>query len=120
MFERAVAKNDLNAVIAKYDHYFHKRDPQLMLREKYWCHLKCEPGHTNDMWVNTVHERANECKFPPAFHEQAVRDKVTFAPNSIRCRCRRIVGRHPNTLVEGSYIPRAERVENCKNQLCEA
>ena len=26
-----------------------------------------------------MRERANECKFPPAFHEQAVRDKITFA-----------------------------------------
>ena len=45
----------------------------------YWYHLKREPGQTIYLWVNTVRERANECKFPPAFHEQAVRDKITFA-----------------------------------------
>ena len=78
-FEQAADQNDLNAVIAKYDHYFHKRDPQLMLREKYWHYLKREPGQTIDLWVNTVRERANECEFPPAFHKQAVRHKITFA-----------------------------------------
>ena len=78
-FERAADKNDLNALIARYDHYFHKRDPQWMLRKKYWYYLKREPGQTIDLWVNTVRERANECKFLPAFHEQAVRDKITFA-----------------------------------------
>ena len=40
--------------------------------------MKREPGQTIDLWVNTVRERANECKFPPAFHEQAMRDKITF------------------------------------------
>ena len=46
-----------------------------MLREKFW--LKREPGQSFDSWVNTVREGANECKFPKAFHEQALRDKIT-------------------------------------------
>jgi len=27
-------------VMSKFDEYFQKRDPQLMLREKFWVHLK--------------------------------------------------------------------------------
>lgn len=30
-------------VMAKFDEYFQKRDPQLMLGEKFWVHLKREP-----------------------------------------------------------------------------
>ena len=40
--------------------------------------MKREPGKSFDSWVNTVRERANECKFPKDFHKQAIRDKVTF------------------------------------------
>ncbi|XP_014668933.1 PREDICTED: uncharacterized protein K02A2.6-like [Priapulus caudatus] len=66
-------------VIRKYDEHFTKRDPQLMLRERYWLHLKREPGHFLDAWFNTVRERASECKFPEQFHEQAIRDNLTFS-----------------------------------------
>jgi len=65
--------------MAKFDEYFQKRDPQLMLREKFWVHLKREPTQTFDSWVVTVKERAAECKFPANFYEQAVRDKLTFS-----------------------------------------
>ena len=53
--------------------------PQLMLREKCWFHLRREPRQSIDSWVNTVKEKAAECKFPPDYAEQAVRDKVTFS-----------------------------------------
>ena len=33
-----------DTVIRKCDKYFMKRDPQLMLREKFWLHLKREPA----------------------------------------------------------------------------
>ena len=66
-------------VVDKFDQYFTKRDPQLMLREKFWLHLKREPGQSFDSWVNTVRERAGECKFPEAFKQQAIRDKITFS-----------------------------------------
>ena len=66
-------------VVANFDEYFQKRDPQLMLREKFWLHLKQEPTQTFDSWVVTVRERAAECKFPADFYEQAVRDKLTFS-----------------------------------------
>ena len=65
--------------ITKFDEFFQKRDPQLMLREKFWLHLKREPTQTFDSWVVTVKERAAECKFPADFYEQAVRDKLTFS-----------------------------------------
>ncbi|CAH3159023.1 unnamed protein product [Porites lobata] len=48
-------------VVAKFGEYFQKRDPQLMLREKFWLHLKREPTQTFDSWVVTVKERAAEC-----------------------------------------------------------
>ena len=69
---------DYQFVVSKFKSYFTKRDPQLMLREKYWLHLKREPGQSFDAWVNTVRKRAGECKFPAAFLEQAIRDKITF------------------------------------------
>ena len=66
-------------VVAKFDEYSQKRDPQLMLKEKVCFHLKREPTQTLDSWVVTVKERAAECKFPADFYEQAVRDKLTFS-----------------------------------------
>ena len=72
-------RNDYATVVGKFDAYFTKRDPQLMLRERFWLHLKREPGQSFDSWVNTVRECANECKFPKEFHEQAIRDKITFS-----------------------------------------
>lgn len=66
-------------VLAKFEAYFQKRDPQLMLQEKFWLHLRREPAQTFDSWVVTVKERAAECKFPVDFYEQAVRDKLTFS-----------------------------------------
>ena len=66
-------------IYAKFEAYFQKRDPQLMLREKFWLHLRREPAQTFDSWVVTLKERATECKFPFDFYEQAVRDKLTFS-----------------------------------------
>lgn len=79
--EKLPAKDSDNyaTVVANFDEYFQKRDPQLMLREKFWLHLKQEPTQTFDSWVVTVRERAAECKFPADFYEQAVRDKLTFS-----------------------------------------
>ena len=77
-FDEIDDKNDFAIVVAKFDAYFTKRDPQLMLREKFWFNLRREPGESIDSWVNTVKEKAAECKFPPDYAEQAVRDKVTF------------------------------------------
>ena len=79
--DKLPAENPENyaTVTAKFDEYFQKRDPQLMLREKFWIHLKREPTQTLDSWVVTVKERAAECKFPADFYEQAVRDKLTFS-----------------------------------------
>ena len=53
-----------DTVIRKFDEYFTKRDPQLMLRAKFWLHLKREPAQSFDSWVMTIKERAAECKFP--------------------------------------------------------
>ena len=66
-------------VVARFHEYFQKWDPQLMLREKFWLHLKREPTQTFDSWVVTVKERAAECKFSADIYEQAVRDKLTFS-----------------------------------------
>ena len=71
--------DDYATVLAKFDEYFHKRDPQLMLREKFWLHLTRDSTQTFDSWVVTVNERAAECKFPANFYEQSVRDKLTFS-----------------------------------------
>ena len=50
-------------VLAKFEAYFQKRrDPQLMLREKVWLHLRREPAQTFDSWLVTVKERAPKCK----------------------------------------------------------
>ena len=69
--EKLPAENPDNyaTVMAKFDGYFQKRDPQLMLREKFWIHLKREPTQTLDSWIVTVKERAAQCKFPADFYE---------------------------------------------------
>ena len=54
-------KNDFAIVVAKFDAYFSKRDPQLMLRDKVWFHLRREPGQSIDSRVNTVKEKSAEC-----------------------------------------------------------
>ena len=54
-------------LLAKFEAYFQKQDPQLMLREKFWLHLQREPAQNFDSWVVTVKERAAECKFPVDF-----------------------------------------------------
>ena len=65
--------------MAKFDEHLQNRDPQLMLREKFWVHLKRQPTLTFHSWVVTAKERAKACKFPAHFYEQAVRDKLTFS-----------------------------------------
>ena len=47
-------KNGFAIVVAKFDAYFTKRDPQLMLLEDRWSHLRRDPGQSIDSWVNTV------------------------------------------------------------------
>lgn len=71
--------DNYTTVLAKFEAYFQKRDPQLLLREKFWLHVRREPAQTFDSWVVTVKERATECQFPVDFYEQAVRDKLTFS-----------------------------------------
>ena len=72
-------KDSLAIVLAKFDEYFCKRDPQLMLRERFWNQLKRDPGQTFDSWVMTIRDRAAECKFPDEFRDEAIRDKLVFS-----------------------------------------
>ena len=67
-------RNNYPTVIGKFDAYFTKRDPQSVLRENFWLHLKRGPEQSFDSGVNTAGERANECKLLKEFHEQAIRD----------------------------------------------
>ena len=50
-----------------------------MLREKFLFHLKREPSQTLESWVLAIKKLAAECKFPQAYMNQAVRDKLTFS-----------------------------------------
>ena len=79
--EKLQAENpDNNAIVlAKFEAFSQKRDPQLMLREKFWLHLRQEPAQLFDSWVVTVKERAAKCKSPVDFYKQAVTDKLTFS-----------------------------------------
>ncbi|EDO29904.1 predicted protein, partial [Nematostella vectensis] len=52
--------DNYKTVIEKFDQYFTKRDPQLMLREKFWLQPQREPNQSFDSWVVTVRERAAE------------------------------------------------------------
>ena len=74
----AESPDDYELVLKKFDEHFCRRDPQLMLREHFWLKLKREPGQSMDNWVNTVKKHATECKFPPSFLQEAIRDKLTF------------------------------------------
>ena len=49
-----------------------------MLREKFCFHLKREPSQTLESWVLAIKKLAAECKFPPEYMNQAVKDKLTF------------------------------------------
>ena len=71
--------NHYETVLEKYADYFGRRDPQLMLREKFWFHLKREPSQTLESWVLAIKKLAAECKFPATYMNQAVRDKLTFS-----------------------------------------
>ena len=71
--------NHYVTVVQKYNEYFGKRDPQLLLREQFWFHLKRGPSQTLESWVLAVRKFAAECKFPQAYIEQAIRDKLTFS-----------------------------------------
>ena len=78
--DKLPAENSDNyaTVTAKFDEYFQKWDPQLMLREKFWIHLKRVPTQTFDSWVVTVKERAAECKFPADFCASSQRQTYLF------------------------------------------
>ena len=71
--------NHHETVLEKYADYFGRRDPQLMLREKFWFHLNREPSQTLEFWVLAIKKLAAECKFPATYMNQAVRDKLTFS-----------------------------------------
>ena len=71
--------NHYETVLEKYADYFGRRDPQLMLREIFWFHLKREPLQTLESLVLAIKKLAAECKFPPTYMNQAVRDKLTFS-----------------------------------------
>lgn len=60
--DKLLAENpdDYATVIAKSNEYFHKQDPQLVLRGKFWLHLARNSTQTFDSWVVTVKERAAE------------------------------------------------------------
>ena len=71
--------NHDETLLQKYADYFGRRDPQLMLREKFWFHLKREPSQTLESLVLAIKKLAAERKFPPTYMDQAVRDKLTFS-----------------------------------------
>ena len=71
--------NHYETVLEKYANYFGRRDPQLMLREKFWFHLKRELSQTLKSWTLAIKKLAAECKFPATYMNQAVRDKLTFS-----------------------------------------
>ena len=50
--------------IAKFDEFFQKRDPQLMLREKFWLHLKREPTQTFVLGLSLSKKESPSASFP--------------------------------------------------------
>lgn len=79
--DKLPAENTENiaTTVTKFDESFRKRNPQLMLREKFWLHLQREHTQTFDSWVVTFKERPAECKFPTDLCQQPERDKLTFS-----------------------------------------
>lgn len=73
----AEKKDSCDTVVGKFNSFFHRRDPQLMLREQYWYHLHRETGQTFDSWVRAVKEKAAACKFDNV--DMMVRDKLVFS-----------------------------------------
>ena len=70
-------KHDFETVVTKFASFFHRRDPQLMLREQFWFHLHRQPEQNFDAWLRVVKEKAIACKFQNT--EEMVRDKLIFS-----------------------------------------
>ena len=75
--KRLSAKNPDNYATILFYKYFHRRDPQLMLREKFWLLLTGDQTQTFASWVDTVKEKVAGCKFPADFYQEAVRDQLS-------------------------------------------
>ena len=75
--KRLSAKNPDNYATILFYKYSHRRDPQLMLREKFRLHLKGDQTQTFASWVDTVKEKVAGCKFPADFYQEAVRDQLS-------------------------------------------
>ena len=73
----AESRDDYNCVVNKFAEFFHKRDPQLMLREQFWLHLNRQPDQNFDAWLRLVKEKAAACKFQNI--DEMVRDKLIFS-----------------------------------------
>lgn len=69
----------VDTVIRKFDEYLTKRNPQLMVRKKFWLHLKHDPTLSFDSWVMKIRDQATEYIFPSEFLEQVIRDKTSFS-----------------------------------------
>ena len=76
-FAETESRDDYATVLRKFEAFFNRRDPQLMLREKYWYSLHREEGQSFDSWVRTVKDKATACKF--ASQDTMVRDKLIFS-----------------------------------------
>ena len=70
-------KDNFETVLQKFAEYYHKRDPQLMLREQYWFHLHRQPEQTFDAWLRVVREKATACRFQNT--DEMIRDKLIFS-----------------------------------------
>ena len=70
-------RDNFDTVVNKFAEFFHKRDPQLMLREQFWLHLNRQPDQNFDAWLRLVKEKAAACKFQNV--DEMVRDKLIFS-----------------------------------------
>ena len=70
-------RHNYNTVVNKFAQFFHKRDPQLILRQQFWYHLTRQPEQLFDCWLRIVKEKATGCKFHNK--EEMVRDKLIFS-----------------------------------------
>ena len=69
--------DDYQTVIDKFEAYFNRRDPQLMLREQFWYKIQRFPGQSFESWVRNLKEKASACKF--ADRDIMIRDKLVFS-----------------------------------------
>lgn len=96
-------KENLETVLAKFQNYCKRRDPQMMLRFQFWQHKRPE-GQTFDQYLTELKTMATNCKFVE--NENMLRDKIAFSVTDERLKMK--------LLSEGADLTLTKVVNLCR------